>query len=605
MIPADGRDPRTGPLSGSADDPDHDPIISATLAARLFAASPHALGGMILRGGSPARDALVAALEQVLPCRRLPGHVDAERLDGGIDIGASLAAGRPVETAGLLSDAAGGVLIVPMAERIDDAIAGRLAQALDERTIAVILLDDGIEADDAPPASLTERVAFICDLTASRARGPVDWLRGEAPSETGASETGAHPSDLPMPDAGLSALATTAYALGIGPIRPLLFATAAARTHAALRGSVEIESMDLEAAARLVLAPRATRIPDPVDAPDEPSDENEPPPESEPPPPDPSPDPSSEEADKNSEPGKQTLDEQMVEAAAASIPADLLTRLSEGKPPRRGAGGGSGRKRKSGLRGKPLGARAGMPRGGARLALIDTLRAAVPWQAIRRRESGSDDHAPIIMRKGDLRVRRFEERAARVTIFAVDASGSAAAARLAEAKGAVELMLSQAYVTRSQVALIAFRGNGAQLLLPPTRSLTRARRALGEIPGGGGTPLAIGLDAARETAQAVAARGRTPSIVVLTDGRANIDADGSPGRKQAGEDANAAARALAREGYDALVIDISARPGREGAQLAEAMNARYLALPRADAQALHRAVSAISSEKAGSQGVGT
>ena len=168
----------------------------------------------------------------------------------------------------------------------------------------------------------------------------------------------------------------------------------------------------------------------------------------------------------------------------------------------------------------------------------------MPWQAVRRREAGADPDAPLIMRKEDLRIRRFEERAARVTIFAVDASGSAAAARLAEAKGAVELMLGQAYVTRSEVALVAFRGTSAELILPPTRSLTRARRTLAELPGGGGTPLALGLNVAREVAEAVIARGRSAALVILTDGRANIARDGQPGRAQAMADALASARRL-------------------------------------------------------------
>lgn len=240
-----------------------------------------------------------------------------------------------------------------------------------------------------------------------------------------------------------------------------------------------------------------------------------------------------------------------------------------------------------------MGARPGMPRGGAKLALIDSLRAAVPWQAVRRREQGGDPASPIIMRKDDLRIRRFEERAARVTIFAVDASGSAAAARLAEAKGAVELMLGQAYVTRSEVALIAFRGDSAELLLPPTRSLTRARRALTELPGGGGTPLALGLIAAREVAESVIARGRSAALVILTDGRANIAADGTPGRPQAAADTEAAAKAICARGIDSLVVDISARPGPEGAALAQALGGRFLALPRADARMLQAAINAV------------
>lgn len=552
-----------------------DPLNDAVLAARLFITNPLGFGGMVLRGASPARDALVAALGESLPCRRLPGHVDDERLLGGIDIAASLSAGKPVETRGLLSEAQGGVLIAPMAERLDESISGRLAQALDEKRIALVLLDDGIEDDDGPPAALAERLAFHCDLSASREAGPVTLEANIAVTPDA------------LNDEALEALAATAAALGVHSLRPLIHAAEAARVHAAVMGDSEAAKADLQAAVRLVLAPRATQMP-PQDTPPEEEQEQEPPP----PPP--------EEGDKSEDsdtPTPEQLEEMLVEAAAASIPADLLAQLAKGNAPKRGAVG-TGQKRKAGLRGKPLGARPGMPRGGARLAMMDTLRAAVPWQAVRRRERGADPNAPIIMRKEDLRVRRFEEKAARVTIFAVDASGSAAAARLSEAKGAVELMLAQAYVTRSEVALIAFRGETAELLLPPTRSLTRARRALAELPGGGGTPLAMGLNAARDLAQAAAGRGRTPSLIVLTDGRANLDASGQPGRKQAGEDAEAAAKAIARAGFDALVVDISARPGREGPALAGALQGRYLALPRADAKALHSAITASTREPA-------
>ncbi|QUL38049.1 magnesium chelatase subunit D [Erythrobacter sp. JK5] len=546
-----------------------DPLQDALLAARLLALSPGTFGGLVLRGASPARDALVAALGETISLRRLPGHIDDERLLGGIDIAASLAAGKPVEQTGLLIEAHGGALLVPMAERLDEAIAGRLSQALDEARLALVLLDDAREADEAPPRALSERCAFLCDLTHSR-----EW-QGIALPATGKM---ALTDVAPLDDKALTALAATAAALGIHSIRPLLFAGEAARAHAALQGRSDVVEADLAAAVRLVLAPRATQLP-PVDE-QPPEDAPEPPPEQ-----------GDKPSDKDGSHNDKPLEDLLVEAAAAAIPADLLAALAKGTAPRRAGGSGSGQTKKSGLRGKPLGARPGMPRGGARLALIDTLRAAVPWQAVRRREQPGAEGA-ILMRKDDLRVRRFEEKAARVTIFAVDASGSAAAARLAEAKGAVELMLAQAYVTRSEVALLAFRGAGAELLLPPTRSLTRARRALAELPGGGGTPLALGLNAAREVAAQVASKGRTPSLVILTDGRANVDVEGQPGRKQAGEDAENAAKAIARAAIDALVVDISARPGPEGAALATAMDARFLALPRADAKALHAAISA-------------
>ncbi|KEO90176.1 magnesium chelatase [Erythrobacter longus] len=542
-----------------------DPLHDAILAAQLFIQNPLNFGGMVLRGSSPARDALVAAIAANIPTRRLPTHVDDERLLGGIDIAASLAAGRPVETSGLLTEAQGGVLVVPMAERMGEALAGRLAQALDDKRVALILLDDAREADEGAPLALLERLAFQCDLTHSRAHEAE--LQDARTCDT-----------APLSNDALSTIASTGAALGVHSVRALIHASEAARAHAAISGRDTPERADLEAAARLVLAPRATQLPPP---PEEPEADDAPPPE-----------PGETPQDNDQQSADQKLEDKVVEAAAAAIPADLLEQLAKGLAPRQAGGSGSGQKRKSGLRGKPLGARPGMPRGGARLAMIDTLRAAVPWQGVRRREAGAGQDAPLIMRKDDLRVRRFEEKAARVTIFAVDASGSAAAARLAEAKGAVEMMLAQAYVTRSEVALIAFRGEVAEMLLPPTRSLTRARRALAELPGGGGTPLAMGLHAARELAASVRSKGRTPSVIVLTDGRANIDAAGQPGRKQAGEDTKAAAKAIAREGVDALVVDISARASREGAVLADAMNARYLALPRADAKTLHAAISA-------------
>lgn len=551
-----------------------DPLEDAVLAARLFALAPATFKGMVLRGSSPAREALVAALGEAMPLRRLPGHVDDERLLGGIDLAASLSAGKPVRQTGLIEEARGGALIAGMAERLDGSIAGRLAQALDEGAAALVLLDDAVEPDDAPPVSLTERLAFACDLSASRR-----WQGVELPAAQGRLADVA-----PLAEADLRALAATAEALGVDSLRALIHAAEAARGLAALAGRAAADKADLSGAVRLVLALRATRLP-PQEAPEEPPPEDQPPP-----PPDGERDDSTDSDRQQQEPD---LSEILVEAAKAAIPAGLLEQLAGGKAPRRASSSGTGQKRKAATRGKPLGARPGMPRGGAKLALIDSLRAAVPWQAVRRREAGADPDAPLIMRKEDLRIRRFEERAARVTIFAVDASGSAAAARLAEAKGAVELMLGQAYVTRSEVALVAFRGTSAELLLPPTRSLTRARRRLSELPGGGGTPLALGLNAAREVAESVIAKGRSAALVILTDGRANIAADGAPGRPQAKEDAEAAARAIAARGIDSLVVDISARPGPEGAALASALGGRFLALPRADARMLQAAIQAV------------
>ncbi|WP_271078458.1 magnesium chelatase subunit D [Aurantiacibacter sp. MUD61] len=562
-------------MSGQEPADNPSPLADALLAARLLAIAPAALGGMNLRGGGPARDLVLAALKSGFPTRRIPPHIDEERLLGGVDIVASLTAGKPVMQKGLLADADGTLLIAPMAERMRDGLAGRLAQTIDAKAgFGLILLDDGREADERAPATLLDRIAFHCELS------DVTSLQSDDSERPKAHDIS---SVAPASDETLKTLAGVAMALGVDSARPLLFALNAARAHAALSGRGEIAQDDLTAAARLVLAPRATRIPQ---SPEEQSAEEPPPP-----PPDHSDTPGESEEQQT---GEQIPDDLVLEAALAAIPPDVLEMIAKDDGRRSASSGGSGNRAKSKLRGKPLGARPGQPRDGARLAIIDTLRSAVPWQPLRQRESGSDT---LQIRRTDLRIRRFEERAASVTVFCVDASGSAAAARLAEAKGAVELILAQAYVKRSEVALIAFRGTGADLLLPPTRSLTRARRALAGLPGGGGTPLASGLALARELGTSIASRGNTPFLVVLTDGSANIAADGTPGRKKAREDAQTAAKAVATSGLAALVIDIAPRPRDDAAKLAADMRARYLPLPFADAQALSKVVLAAQPEK--------
>jgi magnesium chelatase subunit D len=236
-----------------------------------------------------------------------------------------------------------------------------------------------------------------------------------------------------------------------------------------------------------------------------------------------------------------------------------------------------------------VGSRRGVPRGGARLHLIDTLRAAAPWQRLRRAHA-RPGAPPILVRPDDFHLRRHEQKRSTTTIFALDASGSSALYRLAEAKGAVELLLAECYVRRDQVAVLAFRGAAAEVILPPTRSLVRAKRGLAGLPGGGGTPLAAGLDAAAALALRVRRAGGTPVVVVLTDGRANVGRDGLGGRARAQDEALAAARALRAQGGSVIVIDTSVRPEPAARALALAAGARYLALPQANAAALARAV---------------
>ncbi len=526
-------------------------MSDALLAARLCAIDP-GLGGIVLRGGNDRSAPIVAAFDR--PTRRIPINVDDERLLGGLDLTATLASGTPVTRAGLLAETEGGLLVLPLAERMPDSTAAKIAAAIDDGAgVMMLVLDGGIEPDERAPDALAERCAF--------------WIAadGDGPAPIDGSP---YTGPINLDDEQLHTIAATAAALGIDSARAQHFALRAARASARLAGRSHVGNDDLSLAARLVLSPRATRLPGPA-------------PEAKP-----------DQADASEGPAenqKITPPEDVVlEAALAALPKDVLARLAAGGSRQRktSRANGAGDRRKSAARGRPLSARAGLPGGGKRLALIDTLRAAAPWQKLRGR------HGRIEVRRDDLRIRRFETRAEALTIFAVDASGSAALARLAEAKGAVELLLAEAYVKRTQVALVAFRGTEAELLLPPTRSLTRARRSLAELPGGGGTPLAAGLNAARDLAEAAKARGRTPFMVVLTDGRPNIALDGTAVRAQAEADATAAARAIGTARIAAAFVDISARPRPEGAALAAAMGAHYLPLPRADAATMHAAVNA-------------
>ena len=250
--------------------------------------------------------------------------------------------------------------------------------------------------------------------------------------------------------------------------------------------------------------------------------------------------------------------------------------------------GKAGAATKAETRGRPAGIRRVRPRSGARLNLIETLRAAIPWQRLRGRAPGE---GRVAVRPEDFRATRYLARMETTIVFVVDASGSAALTRLAETKGAVELVLAECYARRDRVALIGFRGSVSEILLPPTRSLVRAKRSLAGLPGGGGTPLAAGIDGALAMADAIARQGQTPVVVLLTDGRANIARDGSQGRDQAQADALESARALRLAGVSTLLVDTSPRTQEAARRLAAEMGATSLALPFADASTIAGAVS--------------
>ncbi|MBC7841357.1 MAG: VWA domain-containing protein, partial [Gemmatimonadaceae bacterium] len=236
--------------------------------------------------------------------------------------------------------------------------------------------------------------------------------------------------------------------------------------------------------------------------------------------------------------------------------------------------------------------RRGAPDGVRRLHVLETLRAAAPWQRARATAVAARGTAArsLIVERDDFRIRRYVERAGTSVIFVVDASGSAAAQRLGEAKGAVEALLAESYARRDRISLIAFRGTTADVLLPPTRALARARKLLASLPGGGGTPLATAIDVAITAGVAARRAGTLPVVVFLTDGRANVARDGKGGRTESMRDALDAAAQFRTSNLSAVLIDTSPRPEPMARKIADALGARYVPLPVVDARAIAGAV---------------
>jgi magnesium chelatase subunit D len=600
----------------------------AVQVAVLLAIDPGTLGGVRLRASAGlVRDAWLNLLRSLMsPSRwvRMPISITDERLLGGLDLSATLATGRPVLQPGLLAEADGGTLILSMAERLPTATAARLTQVMDERAVvlerdglaerratrfAVVALDEGLSEEESLSPALRDRLAFELDLRPISPRRVNDidmqqMMAGSIDDIVAAREALA---GVEVPDEVLKVLCGTALVLGVDSMRASIMARAVACASAALMGNQTVSDDDARLAATLVLSPRATRMPPAPEQEQEEQPEEQPPEEPQEQPMDDAPpnDPDDNKDDQDDQQDDQddqtsppdpsenkAMEDRVLDAAKAAIPAGLLSQLIAGSLQQRASSGKSGAMVKGGQRGRPSGSRRAQPAHGSRLHLIDTLSAAAPWQKIRKATLGPEAQQRVQVRSDDFHIARIKQKTATTTLFVVDASGSSALHRLAEAKGAVELLLADCYVRRDQVALIAFRGKVAELLLPPTRSLVRAKRSLSGLPGGGGTPLATAIDTAASVAEGLRRRGQSPVVVLLTDGRANVARDGTGGRERAQAEATQAARQLAALQVPLLFIDTSPKPQELAAQLAGAMRARYIPLPHAGAAAVSLAVRA-------------
>ena len=396
-----------------------------------------------------------------------------------------------------------------------------------------------------------------------------------------------------LTDAALRQVASVCAAFGVDGLRADLVTARAAMAHAAWAGRPCVTAEDIRAAARLALPHRRRR--QPFDAPGLPDDEldqaladagsddggpdddpggpggpgGQPPPADHttqtPPAPTASPEPPSRPGPVNPRSSvkdsctpddtKPSPTPSGTGSEAAAVAPGEVFRVRRLDVPGTGAGAPGRRSRARSSAGRITGAQ--RPRGRlGRIHLAATLAAAAPRQLARGRAAPD----PLRLRRGDLREPQLEGRESNLVLFLVDASGSMAArSRMGAVKGAVLSLLIDAYQRRDKVGLIAFRGRGAEVLLPPTSSVEAAAARLAALPTGGRTPLAAGLVRAHEVLRAERLRDpqRRPLLVLVTDGRAT-------GGPDPVGDAHRAAALLASARVASVVLDCENGPVRLG-----------------------------------------
>jgi magnesium chelatase subunit D len=388
-----------------------------------------------------------------------------------------------------------------------------------------------------------------------------------------------------LDDLALEQIASVCASFDVDGLRADIVIARTAAAHAAWQGNTAVTREDIRVAARLALPHRRRR--NPFDAPgldekqldsalddaqgDPPDDEPDPEPPGSGPAPDDSP---TDVAEHDGSEQSQADGADPGQPEHAGAPAGRESVVSSGttyrprrlEVPGKGTGAVGRRSRAYTDGGRTTGARP--PASTLQdVHLNATLMACAPHQ-VRRGRTGPG----LVLQRGDLRERRREGRESNLVLFVVDASGSMAARRRMQAvKGAVLSLLLDAYERRDKVGLIAFRGAGAELLLPPTSSVEAAAARLESMPSGGRTPLAAGLLEARESLRRERLRDpqRRPLLVLVTDGR-----------HTAGGEPAAAAASLRRDGFAAVVVDCESGPVRLGlaGELAEILGAEHLSL---------------------------